>query len=129
MTADPIPPTAVVRVSRGNFDPARFAEVHETTVATRSEDKRNAKGPQAMVQVRDLSDARASTGCPQHHPTSRRRSVTPQTPSLSPRRPTTTRQVTPPISRKPLTPTQLHGDWLQARFRSVGKPTGILSAG
>ena len=34
MTADPIPPTAVVRVSRGNFDPARFPEVHEMTVAT-----------------------------------------------------------------------------------------------
>ena len=34
MTADPIPPTAVVRVSRGNFDPVRFPEVHEMTVAT-----------------------------------------------------------------------------------------------
>ncbi len=34
MTADPIPPTAVVRVSRGNFDPARFLEVQEMTVAT-----------------------------------------------------------------------------------------------
>ena len=34
MPASPIPPTAVVRVSRGNFDPARFPEVHETTVAT-----------------------------------------------------------------------------------------------
>ena len=34
MTASPIPPTAVVRVSRGNFDPARFPEVHEMTVAT-----------------------------------------------------------------------------------------------
>jgi quinol monooxygenase YgiN len=34
VTASPIPPTAVVRVSRGNFDPARFAEVRETTVAT-----------------------------------------------------------------------------------------------
>ena len=34
MTAGPIPPTAVVRVSRGNFDPARFAEVQEMTVAT-----------------------------------------------------------------------------------------------
>jgi len=34
MTADPIPPAAVVRVSRGNFDPARFPEVHEMTVAT-----------------------------------------------------------------------------------------------
>jgi hypothetical protein len=27
MTLPPIPPTAVVRVSRGNFDPARFADV------------------------------------------------------------------------------------------------------
>jgi hypothetical protein len=34
VTASPIPPTAVVRVSRGNFDPARFPEVHEMTVAT-----------------------------------------------------------------------------------------------
>ena len=34
MTADPIPPGAVVRVSRGNFDPARFPEVHEMAVAT-----------------------------------------------------------------------------------------------
>jgi hypothetical protein len=34
VTADPIPPTAVVRVSRGNFDPARFPEVREMTVAT-----------------------------------------------------------------------------------------------
>jgi hypothetical protein len=34
VTADPIPPTAVVRVSRGNFDPARFPEVHEMTMAT-----------------------------------------------------------------------------------------------
>jgi len=34
VTADAIPPTAVVRVSRGNFDPARFQEVHEMTVAT-----------------------------------------------------------------------------------------------
>lgn len=34
MTADPIPPTAVFRVSRGSFDPARFPEVHEMTVAT-----------------------------------------------------------------------------------------------
>ena len=33
MTADPIPPTAVVRVSRGNFDPARFAEVQAMSVA------------------------------------------------------------------------------------------------
>jgi len=29
-----LPPTAVVRVSRGNFDPTRFPEVHETAVAT-----------------------------------------------------------------------------------------------
>lgn len=34
MTADPIHPTAVVRVSRGNFDPARFQEVREMTIAT-----------------------------------------------------------------------------------------------
>ena len=34
MTTDPIPPTAVVRVSRGNFDVARFPEVHQMTVAT-----------------------------------------------------------------------------------------------
>ena len=34
MTADPLPATAVFRVSRGNFDPARFTEVHEMTVAT-----------------------------------------------------------------------------------------------
>ncbi len=34
MTADPIPPTAVVRVSRATFDPARFTEVQEMTVAT-----------------------------------------------------------------------------------------------
>jgi hypothetical protein len=34
VTVNSIPPTAVVRVSRGNFDPARFPEVHETTVAT-----------------------------------------------------------------------------------------------
>src|SRR6185437_12350884 len=34
MTNDTIPPTAVVRVSRGNFDPARFAEVREMTIAT-----------------------------------------------------------------------------------------------
>jgi quinol monooxygenase YgiN len=34
VTADPIPPTAVVRVSRANFDPARFPEVQEMTVAT-----------------------------------------------------------------------------------------------
>jgi hypothetical protein len=34
VSVDPIPPTAVVRVSRGNFDPARFREVQEMTVAT-----------------------------------------------------------------------------------------------
>jgi hypothetical protein len=34
VTASPMPPTAVVRVSRGTFDPARFAEVQEMTVAT-----------------------------------------------------------------------------------------------
>jgi hypothetical protein len=34
VTAEPIPPTAVVRVSRANFDPARFAEVREMTIAT-----------------------------------------------------------------------------------------------
>jgi hypothetical protein len=34
VTADQIPPTAVVRVSRGNFDSARFPEVREMTVAT-----------------------------------------------------------------------------------------------
>ena len=33
MTAAPIPPTAVVRVSRANFDPARFPEVHQIGVA------------------------------------------------------------------------------------------------
>ncbi|HXL93134.1 MAG TPA: hypothetical protein VN969_29760 [Streptosporangiaceae bacterium] len=33
MTASPLPPTAVVRVSRGNFDPARFPEVQEMSVA------------------------------------------------------------------------------------------------
>ncbi len=33
MTA-PLPPTAVVRVSRGNFDPARFAEVDRMTKDT-----------------------------------------------------------------------------------------------
>jgi hypothetical protein len=30
----PLPPTAVVRVSRGDFDPARFSEVREMTAAT-----------------------------------------------------------------------------------------------
>jgi hypothetical protein len=34
VTDSPIPPTAVVRISRANFDPARFTEVHEMTVAT-----------------------------------------------------------------------------------------------
>jgi hypothetical protein len=34
VTAGPLPPTAVIRVSRGNFDPARFPEVHEMAVAT-----------------------------------------------------------------------------------------------
>lgn len=34
MTANPIPPTAVVRISRATFDPARFREVHEMSVAT-----------------------------------------------------------------------------------------------
>ena len=34
MTASPVHPTAVVRVSQGSFDPARFTEVHETTIAT-----------------------------------------------------------------------------------------------
>jgi quinol monooxygenase YgiN len=34
VTADPIPPTAVIRVSRATFDPARFPEVQEMTAAT-----------------------------------------------------------------------------------------------
>jgi hypothetical protein len=34
VTADPIPPAAVVRISRADFDPARFPEVREMTVAT-----------------------------------------------------------------------------------------------
>jgi hypothetical protein len=34
VTVDPFPPTAVVRVSRGNFDPALFPEVREMTAAT-----------------------------------------------------------------------------------------------
>ncbi|HEX3965339.1 MAG TPA: hypothetical protein VHZ03_53290 [Trebonia sp.] len=34
MTATQLPETAVVRVSRGNFDPARFDEVQAMTVAT-----------------------------------------------------------------------------------------------
>jgi hypothetical protein len=33
MSADLLPPGAVVRVSRGNFDPARFAEAQEMSVA------------------------------------------------------------------------------------------------
>lgn len=31
---EPVPPTAVVRVSRGTFDPARFAEVERMTRET-----------------------------------------------------------------------------------------------
>jgi hypothetical protein len=34
VTTTPLPGTAVVRVSRGSFDPARFAEVQAMTVAT-----------------------------------------------------------------------------------------------
>lgn len=34
MTTIPLPDGAVVRVSRGNFDPSRFAEVQEMTMAT-----------------------------------------------------------------------------------------------
>jgi hypothetical protein len=34
VTTSPLPATAVVRVSRGNFDPARFQEVYEMTIAT-----------------------------------------------------------------------------------------------
>lgn len=34
MPATPLPDTAVVRVSRGTFDPARFAEVYAMTMAT-----------------------------------------------------------------------------------------------
>ena len=34
MTINPLPDAAVVRVSRGNFAPARFAEVREMTIAT-----------------------------------------------------------------------------------------------
>jgi hypothetical protein len=34
VTTIPLPDAAVVRVSRGNFDPARFAEVHAMTIAT-----------------------------------------------------------------------------------------------
>ena len=34
MPPTPLPDAAVVRVSRGNFDPARFAEVRAMTVAT-----------------------------------------------------------------------------------------------
>jgi quinol monooxygenase YgiN len=34
VTTTPLPDAAVVRVSRGNFDPARFAEVHAMTIAT-----------------------------------------------------------------------------------------------
>ena len=41
-----------------------------------------------------------STGCPQHHRTTPSRSVTPQTPSLSPCRHPTTRQITPPTTNE-----------------------------
>lgn len=34
MTANPLPTTAVIRVSSGTFDPARFAEVEEMNRAT-----------------------------------------------------------------------------------------------
>ena len=34
MTTTPPPDTAVVRVSRGNFEPSRFADVQAMTVAT-----------------------------------------------------------------------------------------------
>jgi hypothetical protein len=34
VTTAPLPEGAVVRVSRGNFDPARFAEVQAMTIAT-----------------------------------------------------------------------------------------------
>jgi hypothetical protein len=34
MTADRLPAGAVVRISRGNFDPARFPEVHAMAIAT-----------------------------------------------------------------------------------------------
>ena len=34
MTINLLPDAAVVRVSRGNFAPARFAEVREMTIAT-----------------------------------------------------------------------------------------------
>jgi hypothetical protein len=34
VSTDPIPPTAVVRVSCGTFDPARFAEVQQVNVET-----------------------------------------------------------------------------------------------
>jgi hypothetical protein len=34
VTTAPLPENAVVRVSRGNFDPARFAEVQAMTIAT-----------------------------------------------------------------------------------------------
>lgn len=33
MSAKPIPPTAVIRVSTARFDPARFPEVHEMDMA------------------------------------------------------------------------------------------------
>lgn len=34
MATEPIPPTAVVRISPATFDPARFAEVQEMTMRT-----------------------------------------------------------------------------------------------
>ncbi|MFE0463150.1 hypothetical protein ACFW1A_28245 [Kitasatospora sp. NPDC058965] len=34
MTTDQIPPTAVVRVSRGTFDPARYPEVRQAAATT-----------------------------------------------------------------------------------------------
>ena len=34
MTTTPLPENAVMRLGRGTFDPARFAEVQETSIAT-----------------------------------------------------------------------------------------------
>ncbi len=34
MTSTPLPAAAVVRISRGDFDPARFGEVQAMTAAT-----------------------------------------------------------------------------------------------
>jgi hypothetical protein len=34
VTTNPLPENAVVRISRANFDPARFAEIQEMTMAT-----------------------------------------------------------------------------------------------